>query len=185
MSGPRLGLVGLVLLAAVAFLAFGSAAFNYAQVGGRSDAMAIVADNGNAIINIANQDSAYSCNVQFDATNGTVSLHWDGSGSCSGGASGLNTNTLYYFENLLSITNKGQKAWQGLWVNSTDSHVLVNLTYSTDATMTTGSTFAQNDGFVSTVGIGSSVYAGLSINTVNQNKGTWTTYLTFQARASS
>jgi hypothetical protein len=181
----RASLVAFGIVAVVIGLTFGSFAFNYAQVAGRSDAMAIVADNGNAILNIDVQDFAYSCNVQFDATNGTVSLHWDGSGSCSGGSAGLNTNTRYYFENLLKVTNKGQKDWQALWVNSTDSHVLVNLTYSTDATMTTGSTFAQNDGFVSAVPIGSTVYVGLYVDSVGQNKGTWTTYLTFQARAST
>jgi len=179
--------VAFAAIAVVVAGLLGSTAFNYAQIGARAVTMTIVQDDG-AVIAIDNQDTDYSCYVRFDSTTGKVSVTFDaGSPACSGSGAGLNAGSKYYFHDILKITNKGQKDWLRLWVNSTDALVKTNLTFSTDATMTTGSTFAQNDAFGSTIAIGSTVYVGLYIDGSGKTKADspWSANLGFDARASS
>lgn len=163
---------------------FGATAFNYATVGARTVTMTIVQDDG-AVIAIDQQDPVYDCYSQFDGTSGKISITFDP--GCSGGATGLNPSSIYYFHDILKITNKGQKDWQRLWVNSSDALLTLNLTYSTDATMTTGSTFVQNDQFASTLAIGGTVYVGIKLDGSTKTKAEtgWSVDLTVAARASA
>lgn len=175
--------IGVVAIASL----FGSTAFNYATVGARTVTMTIVQDDS-AVIAIGEQDASYACYVNFDTTTGKVSLDFNGGNpdACSGGASGLNPSSVYYFHNILKITNKGQKDWQRLWVNTTDPLVTVNLTFSTDPTMTTGSTYAQQKEFASTVAMADIIYVGVKLDGTTKTKAHtgWTTDLTVAARAS-
>jgi hypothetical protein len=184
----RTSFVAFAAVAIVVATLMGSTAFNYAQVGARTVTMNIVQDDGAVVAIARGADSSYDCYTRFDSTTGKISVTFDGgSPSCSGGASGLNPATKYHFLNILKITNKGQKDWQKLWVNSTSSLVTTNLTISTDATMTTGSTFAQNAAFGSTVAIGDTIYVGIYVDGSGKTKADngWTADLTVEARASA
>lgn len=175
-----------IALLLAAFL--GSTAFNYGQIGARAVTMNIVQDDGAVIAISRGADTSFDCYTRFDSTTGKISVTFDaGSPACSGGASGLNAGAKYHFLNILKITNKGQKNWQRLWVNSTDPLLTVNQTFSTDATMTTGSTFAQNSAFGSAVAIGDIIYVGLYIDGSTKTKADspWAASLSFDARASS
>jgi hypothetical protein len=183
----RSSFVAFSAIAVVVAALLGSTAFNYAQVGARTVTMTIVQDDA-AVIAIDRQDSSYDCYVRFDGTTGKISVTFDGgSPACSGGASGLNAASKYHFLNIIKITNKGQKAWTRLWVNSTSSLVTTNMTFSSDGSMTTSSTFAQNDVYGSALAIGDIVYVGIYVDGSGKTKADsgWTADLTIEARATA
>jgi len=162
---------------------FGSAAFNYATVSGRTTTLTVVTD-ANAYVSLAGQDSTYSCYVS--TSNGKIVVTF-GNACNSGGGTGLNSGSVSYFENLLVITNKGDRDWTAFWANSSDSLLTLNMTYSTDASMTTSSTFAQNDQYASTIPIGASVYLGIKADgtTKDTSSGAWAPTISFAARSTS
>jgi hypothetical protein len=162
---------------------FGSAAFNYATVSGRTTTLTVVTD-ANAYVSIAGQDATYSCYIS--TSNGKITI--DFANACnSGGGTGFNPGTVAYFENLLVITNKGDRDWAAFWANSSDPLLTINMTYSTDSSMTTSSTFAQNAEFASSVPIGASVYLGIKADgtTKDTSSGAWAPTISFAARSTS
>lgn len=180
----KLSFLAFAVVAIVMAGLFGVTAFNYGTVGARTVTMTIVQDDA-AVIAIAKNDPVYDCYSSFDGATGKISIAF--TSGCSGGATGLNAASIYYFHDIIKITNKGQKDWQRLWVNSSDPLLTLNMTYSTDATMTTGSTYAQEDEFASTLAIGSTVYVGLKIDGTTKTKADtgWSANLVVAARAST
>lgn len=178
----RTSFLSLAIVTLVVAGVFGSTAFNYATVSGRTTTITVVTD-ASAYIAIANQDAAYSCHVT--ATNGKVTITFGS--SCAGSGTGVNPGSVTYWENILVVTNKGDKAWTNFWANSSDPLMTINLTYSTDASMTIGSTYAQNAAYASSLAVGQSVYLGILANgtTKDTTTGAWAPTITFAARASA
>ncbi|MFA5860336.1 MAG: hypothetical protein WDA16_01440 [Candidatus Thermoplasmatota archaeon] len=177
----RTSFLSLAIVTLVVAGVFGSTAFNYATVSGRTTTITVVTD-GNAYISIANQDTAYSCHVA--ETNGKIAITL--ASSCSGSGTGVNSGSVSYWENILVVTNKGDKAWTNFWANSSDPLMTINLTYSTGS-MTIGSTFGQTAEFASSLAVGQSVYLGIKADgtTKDTSSGSWAPTITFAARSTA
>ncbi|MFA5860337.1 MAG: hypothetical protein WDA16_01445 [Candidatus Thermoplasmatota archaeon] len=177
---PRL--LSFIILVLVAAGTFGATAFNYTTVSGRTTTLTLVTD-ANAYVSLANQDTAYSCHV--GTSNGKITITF--AAACgSGTGTGVNSGTITYWENILVVTNKGDKAWTNFWANSSDTLMTINLTYSTDSSMTIGSTFGQNKEFASSVAVGSAIYLGIKADgtTKDTTSPAWAPTISFAARSS-
>ena len=177
--------LGFAIIAALVALTFGAAAFNYASLSARAVTIDIVQDDG-AYLAIAPQDPDSACYVSY-AGSGKIQVSFDGGSGCAGSGTGVNAGSQYYFLDVLKITNKGNKAWQGLWLNSTDAAFKLNMTFSTDPTMTTDDTFAQNDAYVTPIAPGETVYVGFFIDASSKTTADspWSAAFSVAARATA
>lgn len=116
-----------------------ASAFNYAQTGGRTVTAALV-DDTTAYLAIAEVN--YGCYTDLLA-NGTTVLDFDAGTSCpgSGGGTGINAGSIYYFHDVLKITNKATVTLGNVWINMTGSDIVFT-TATAVSTMTTGGTYA-------------------------------------------
>lgn len=156
------------MLFAVASLAaasvFAASAFNYADLAPRTVLATIVADN-NAYLSVASYDAEYACYVAY--TNGKIDVTWDSGTSCVAGATGtgVNGDAVYYFHDVLVITNKGTKTLTNLWLNmSTDAKISIAVA-ETAGTITTDSTYAQTKTITTNLDPGDTWYVGFKIDT--------------------
>lgn len=181
----RMSFLTLTLIALVASTVTAASAFNYATMS-RTVGASIVTDNGNAYIAIEGSDSSYTCMLAW--TNGKLDVTFDGGTGCSGTGSGVNPDSIYYFSDVLKITNKGQKALTGLWLNFTDDVIQSKTASSAGTNMATGTGWATENA-VGALGVGSSVYVSFKIDTDTTNLDTTHSPLsksmTIQARATN
>lgn len=148
-------------LVAAGFIA--SSAFNYADLEPRTVIAEVVTDD-NGYMAIAAYDTDYDCYVAY--TNGRIDVTWDGGTSCgAGGGTGVNPDSIFYFHDVLILTNKGTKTLTDIWLNMTDTDITININAAA-ATMTTSDTYAAAK-TISNLAPGDSYYIGFKIDATN------------------
>lgn len=157
----RASLPAFATAAIVAASVFAASAFNYADLAPRTVSATIVTDD-NGYLAIASHDTDYACYVAMTA--GKIDVTWDGGTSCAAGATGtgINPDSVYYFHDVLKITNKGTKTLGNVWLNMSDTVVTLNVNAAA-STMQTADTYAQNK-VISNLAPGSSHYVGFKID---------------------
>lgn len=164
---------------------FAASAFNYADLAPRTVLATIVTDD-NGYLAVAAQDAEYACYVAY--TNGKIDVTWDGGTSCTAGATGtgVNPDSVYYFHDVLKITNKGTKTLSHLWLNMTDTTITLNKNVAT-GTMLTSETYAQNLDLTTNLAPGNSWYIGFKIDASGLNTGNspMSKTLSIEARSSN
>lgn len=147
------------MVALVASSMTAASAFNWAQTGARSVSAAIVNDDS-AYLALAEVD--YGCYVDILAT-GKIDLNFDGGTGCGGSAgSGINAGSVYYYHDVIKVTNKGTVTLSNLWLNMTGSDITFQ-TAATQGSMTTDGTYvsAANP---TNLAVGDSIYIGFKLN---------------------
>lgn len=179
----RISFLTFTIVALVASSMTAASAFNYATLSARTISATIVTD-GNAYLAVTSQDTDYACMVAF--TNGKIDVTWDGGTSCAGSGTGINAASVYYFNDVLKITNKGDKALNGIWVNMSDNTTIQIQTATAAATMTTGGSFTQVATY-SSLAVGSSIYVGFKLNAaaLDTTNSPMAKSLTVEARSST
>lgn len=182
----RTSFLTLTLMALIASGMTAASAFNYATMS-RSIGASIVSDNGNAFISIEGSDAAYTCMLAW--SDGKIDFTIDnGGGACTGAGTGVNPDSVYYFSDVLKVTNKGQKALTGLWLNFTDDIVQSKTATSSGTNMATTSGWARETA-VGSLAVGASVYVSFKVDTDTTNLDTTdspqTKSMTIQARATN
>ena len=145
------------MVALVASSMTAASAFNWAQTGARSVSAAIVTDE-NAYLAIAEVD--YGCYTDILAT-GKIDLNFNG--DCAGGSgTGINAGSVYYYHDVLKVTNKGTVTLSNVWLNITGSDITIQVDTAA-ATMTTDGTYGAAKS-VSNLAVGDSIYIGFKLN---------------------
>ena len=183
----RMSFLTLTVVALVASSMTAASAFNYATTS-RSIGASIVTDNGAAYISIETSDASYTCMLAW--TDGKLDVTFDGGTSCSGTApgTGVNPDSIYYFSDVIKITNKGRKDLTGLWLNFTDDIIQSKTATSAGTNMATTSGWARENA-VGALTVGSSVYVSFKVDTDTTNldtsDGAQTKSMTIHARATN
>ena len=153
----RTSFLALTVVALVASTMTAASAFNYAQTGGRTITTALVDDN---LAYLAIEEVSYGCLASIDA-NGKIDLDFDGGDSCTGGGTGINPGSTYYFHDVLKVTNKATVTLTNVWINMTGTDMLFT-TATSASSMTTGSTYgsAANP---TNLAAGSSIWIGFKL----------------------
>lgn len=148
---------------------FAASAFNYADLSPRTVIATIVTDD-NGYLAVAAHDAEYACYVAY--TNGKIDVTWDGGTSCTAGATGtgVNPDSVYYFHDVLKITNKGTKTLSHLWLNMTDTTITLNVNAAA-ATMLTSETYDDTVVITTNLDPGDSWYVGFKIDSTGLNTG--------------
>lgn len=182
----RLSFLSLTVIALVASTVTAASAFNYATMS-RTVGASIVTDNGNAYLAIEGSDASYTCMLAW--ANGKLDVTFDAGTGCAGAGTGVNPDSIYYFSDVLKVTNKGQKAITGLWLNFTADDVITTKTATSAGTnMATTSGWARETA-VGSLAVGSSIYVSFKIDTDTTNLDTTnspiTKSMTIHARATN
>lgn len=167
-STMRLSLLAVPIVVVVGAAMLASSAFNYADLDPRTVLATVVADE-DAYLSIAASDADYDCFV--GSTNGKIDVTWDSEDSCAGTeGDGMNTEAVYYYHDVLVITNKGTKTITNVWLNmSTATPITINI--NTDpSTMQTADTYADKK-TISSLAVGDSWYVGFRIDTTGVAAG--------------
>lgn len=155
-----------MLLALLASTVSAASAFNWAQTGARTVEAAIVDDNS---AYLAIDEVNYGCYVDFSATTGKVDVNFDGGTSCGGTAgSGINAGAVYYFHDVLKVTNKGTVTLTNLWFNMTGTDITLQ-TATSQGSMTTSGTYASSS-TATNLAVGSSMYVGFKVSAAAKDK---------------
>lgn len=160
----RSNLLVLTMASLIVAGAFASSAFNYADLAPRSVIANIVTDD-NAYLAVSAVDTDYACYVAY--TNGRIDVTWDGGTSCTGTAgTGVNPDSVYYFHDVIKVTNKGTKTLTHLWLNMTDTVITINVNPA-QSTMKTSDTpgYEQRKEITTSLAPGQSWYIGFKIDT--------------------
>lgn len=165
----RLSLLGLPILVVLGAAMLATSAFNYADLSPRTVLATIVADN-NAYLSVAASDADYSCFVAY--TSGKIDVTWDGEDTCAGTeGDGLNTEAVYYYHDVLILTNKGTKTITNIWLNMSSATPITQNINSAVATMKTTDTYADAK-TITSLAVGGSYYIGFRIDTAGVASGT-------------
>lgn len=177
----RISFLTFTVVALVASTMTAASAFNYATTS-RTVGSAIVTDNGAAYLSITAVDADHDCFVAY--TSGKVDVTFDaGDGTCSASmGSGAGTDSLYYYTDVIQITNKGSKPLTGLWLNMTDTVITIK-------TATAPGMAADTAGWAQTathgaLAIGDSIYVGFKVDTTGLTSAQ-TKSLSIAARATN
>lgn len=165
----RASLPVFALVSLIAASVFAASAFNYADLTPRTVIATIVTDD-NGYLAVAAQDTQYACYVAY--TSGKIDVTWDGGTSCTAGATGtgVNPDSVYYFHDVLKITNKGTKTLTHLWLNMSDTVITINTNTAAGA-MYTIDTYSQNKDLTSNLAPGNTWYVGFKIDATGLNTG--------------
>lgn len=165
----RVSFTAFALASLAAASMFAASAFNYADLAPRTVIATIVTDN-NGYLAIAAQDTDYACYVAY--TSGKIDVTWDGGSGCDASATGtgVNPDSVYYFHDVLSITNKGTKTLAHVWLNMTDTVITLNTNQAT-STMLTSQTYNQNVDLTTGLAPGGIWYVGFKIDATGLNTG--------------
>lgn len=153
----RTSFLALMVVALAASTMTAASAFNYAQTGGRTVTAAIVDDN---LGYLAIEEVNYGCYTDI-AANGTTDLDFDTGTSCAGTGQGLNAGSIYYFHDVLKVTNKATATLTNVWINMTGSDIVFT-TATSLGSMTTGSTYGAA-ATATSLAVGSSVWIGFKL----------------------
>lgn len=180
----KISFLALTLVALLASTMTAASAFNYATMS-RTVGASIVTDNGNAYLSVESEDDDYECLMSWPA--GKFTITFNAGSSCSAG-SGVNPDSVYYFTDVIKITNKGSKDLTGLWLNMTDSVVTTKTATSAGTAMATTSGWSANTA-VGALTVGSTVYVGFKVDTDTTDLDTGTPTLSktlsIEARATN
>lgn len=165
----RMSFLALTVVALVASTVTAASAFNYATMS-RTVGATIVTDNGNAYLSIEGSDSSYTCMLAW--TNGKLDVTFDAGTACAGAGTGINADSIYYFSDVLKITNKGQKALTGLWLNFTADDVIMTKTATSAGTNMATTSGWTRETAVGSLAVGSSVYVSFKIDSDTTNLDT-------------
>lgn len=151
---------------AVAVLVVTAFAFSAADTGPRTISAAVVNDSAAYLELTANANSAYSDFVTEDATTGKISVDF---GTWLDGGTGINPDSEYEFDALITVTNMGKEA------------IDVDLSFAgadallCEAALTSTETQASTDYAASpgplNLAVAASGYLGLSISAEAKNQG--------------
>jgi len=153
----RTSFLALMVVALAASTMTAASAFNYAQTGGRTITAALV-DDTTAYLAIEEVD--YGCYTDILA-NGTTDLDFDAGTSCAGTGAGVNAGSIYYFHDMLKVTNKATVTLNNVWINMTGSDILFTTATAVD-TITTASTYGSAS-TATNLAVGSSVWIGFKV----------------------
>lgn len=179
----RISFLAFTIVALVASTMTAASAFNYATLSARTVGATIVTD-GNAYLAVTSQDADYACYIAY--TNGKIDVTWDSGTSCAGSGTGINAASVYYYHDVLKITNKGDKALNGIWVNMSDNTTVQIQTATSAGAMTTSGPFTQVATY-SSLAVGSSIYVGFKLNaaSLDTSNSPISKSITVEARSSS
>lgn len=186
----RTSFLAFTIFALIASSMTAASAFNYAALSGRTVAATIVGDDS-AYLQIAYVDTTYDCYVNVDATTGKIDVTWDAGTSCEDTdqtGTGINPNSIYYFHDVLRVTNRGGKDLTGLWLNmsagSAGQEILIQ-TQTSSGAMSTDGTYAAAKSYTS-LATGNSIYVGfkLDASSLTKTSSPLSKMLTVEARSS-
>lgn len=178
----RTSFLAFTVVALIASTMTAASAFNYAQTGGRTIGAALVDDTTGYL---AIEEVNYGCYTDILA-NGTTDLNFDSGSSCgAGGGAGVNAGSIYYFHDVLKVTNKATATLTNVWFNTTGSDITFT-TATAVSTMTTGSTYGSA-ATASNLAVGSSIWIGFKIVATSKSAADpdLSGYLSVDARTST
>lgn len=177
----RTSFLALMVVALAASTMTAASAFSYAQTGGRTITAALVDDTTGYL---AIEEVDYGCYTDI-ASNGTIDLDFDAGTSCGGTGQGVNAGSIYYFHDVLKVTNKATATLNNVWINMTGSDIVFT-TASALGTMTTGSTYGSA-ATTTNLAVGSSIWIGFKIvsTTKSASDADLTGSLAVEARTST
>lgn len=167
----RTSLSIIALAALVAATVFAASAFNYADLTPRAVTATVVEDD-DAYLAIAASDPDYACMV--DMTNGRIDVHWNSEASdCNAQATGdgFNKDAIYYYHDVLIITNKGTKTIANLYLNMSEATPITIQANAVDDAMDTDDVDYSDRVVLTNLAPGASYYIGFRIDTTGVNAG--------------
>jgi hypothetical protein len=163
----RSGFLGMIAIATVAAGLYAAAAFDAADTGARAVSAEVVGDSAAYLALQANGNSPHRGFVSQLST-GKVSVAF-GSGNAAG--TGINAGSVYYFDDLLNLTNQGTTSVKvQVQATSTTGSLLVCTATST-ATMTNACYAATHPTTPVTLAVGAKLYVGLSTDATSLASG--------------
>ncbi|HUR69793.1 MAG TPA: hypothetical protein VM370_11165 [Candidatus Thermoplasmatota archaeon] len=161
-------LVTVLLIGLAGASLYAAEAFNAADTGTRSVTATVVGDSSAYLALSARTASPWNKFVSEDATTGLVSVSF--AGPLTGGASGsgVNPKSIYYFDDILQLTNQGNATVYLQVVASASGSNGLKVCYETSvaaATCNNNAAYATtHPASASSLAVGSSAYLGLAVD---------------------